>query len=121
MLQINNVVFGFLMIVAAWCWQRVGFRAPQFLRLRPQVARRLLRVAGVALIVWIIAISLAAFPARRTQISKTEPHYAWLDRDPARFYRELILQTLLVGTVGVAFMLFSKRSVLEHRKAETPP
>lgn len=121
MLQINNVIFGFLMIVAAWYWHRIGFRTPQCLRMRPQVARRLLRVAGVALIVWIVATSLAAFPARRTQISKVEPHYAWLDRDPARFYRELILQTLAFGTIGVAFILFSRRPVLEERTAETPP
>jgi hypothetical protein len=109
MLQLNNLVLALALLAAAWHWQRVSFRTPKFLKIQERTGRRLLRTAGWVLIVWVIATSLAGIPAGRIQIAKEGKKYAWLEREPARFWSEVVLRILVVGSLGAAYVVLANR------------
>ena len=109
MLQLNNLVLALALFVAAWYWQRVSFRTPKFLKIQERTARRLLRTAGWVLIVWVISTSLAGIPAGRIQIAKQGKKYARLESEPARFWSEVVLRILVVGSLGIAYVVLANR------------
>jgi hypothetical protein len=109
MLQANNLALAVAIILAAYGWRRSGYRTPGFLRLPARIPRLALAGFGWALVAGVIAYDVGGVLAGRTQIAKSGRRYAWRERDPVRFWREIGLQTIVIAGTGVALVVLARR------------
>jgi hypothetical protein len=109
MLQANNLVLAVTVVIAAYIWRRAHFRTPRFLRLSVRTPRLVLAAVGWTLVVGAIAYSIGGILAGRTQISKSGVEYASRERDAASFWREIVLQTIVIGGTGVVLVALARR------------
>ena len=109
MLQADNLLLALAIVVAAYAWYRVDFRMPRLLPLPARTPRLVLAALGWTLVVWITVVSVGGMLAGRTQVAKSGIRYASLEREPARFWREIALQTLVVAGTGAILIVLSRR------------
>jgi hypothetical protein len=105
MLQAQSLILAVVIVFAAYSWRRVGFRTPRILRVPPRVLRRAVVGVGYALVVWIIIYDIGGVLAGRTQIAQSGITYARLKQEPTRFWREIVLQTLVIAGTGGALII----------------
>jgi hypothetical protein len=110
MLQLDNLLLAIASVVGVYVWHRTGLRTPNALGISARVRRRLLIVAGWALVVGVVIKSVGGqFGDGRVQIAKSGQMYAYRSRDPFLFWREIVGELLLVGGIGAVMIILGHR------------
>lgn len=108
MLQANNLLLAVVLILAAYSWRRIGFRLPSRSRLSARAPRIAIATFGWALVAGVLVYDVAGVLAGRTQVAKSGHQYAWLEREPARFWREIVLQTIVIAGTGAVLIALTR-------------
>jgi hypothetical protein len=111
MLQTNNLLLAGVLIATVYIWRRAGFCTPRALRIPARMPRLVLTYLGWTLIVGIVAYSIGGVIAGRTQVAKSGVRYAWREREPVRFWREIVSQTLVVAGTGTVLIILARKPV----------
>ncbi|HZG44026.1 MAG TPA: hypothetical protein VEY93_13810 [Longimicrobium sp.] len=109
MLQADNLFLAIAIVAAAYSWYRVDFRTPRLLPLSARAPRLVLAAVGWALVVWVTAVSVGGMLGGRTQVAQSGVRYASVELEPGRFWREIVLQTLVFAGTGAILIILSRR------------
>lgn len=111
MLQPENLLLALAIMAGAYVWYCARFRTPRFLHL-PRRAGRLAVVASGWILIVGIALRLAGAVLGDARIQVTQSgQYVYRSREPARFWRQVAGELLLVGGTG-AYLVFVGRKAL---------
>jgi hypothetical protein len=111
MLVIENLLLAVAIVGVAYAWSRAGFRPPRILPLPVRVIDRLVVTVGWTLVIGRTARSLATLLGDNQRVGITQSgSYAYLSRDPLRFWGEIVGDMIMLGGTGAALIFLGRRA-----------